>query len=1163
MKYYLLAAGLWLYSTSLFAQNIVINEVVPSNAHYVDEDNEASDWIELYNAGTQPAHLHKYRISDRNNPAYAWEIPDTVVSPGGFLLLRASGNNRISSGYYAIEAEGSGINPWNTWDSFRFLYLPAEGNMDMAVHIRALQKEANYTKAGLVFLDGLNKKNRYTGIFATTRGVFTYGKRLAEGAPPDQMSDAFAPDYPDAWVRLKRQGDSIYTYISLLGDFWEPVDSSYFPTDDNTGYIGIAVTSGQPGALTRAVVSEVLVNGSLLSPTALQTKEFGTEVTGATYKLDEYHTNFELSRDGETIYLWDQDGLLVDSLAYGKIYTGISCGRSAVDGSSTVYFDTPSPGATNGEGRARIADAPVWSSEGGIYENAVPLSFEKKQAGDRIFYSLDGSEPDTTSLKYDGTPVVLASTATIRVRVFADDAITSPVYTNTYIINETRHLPVVAVTSDPYYLWGSEGIFDNIAYTHEVPVHVEFWEDNGVQALHQDAGMKLQGRVSRALPQKAMRFYARGEYGAKLFDYPLFATRPMDSYNHFLLRSSGQDWYSTYLRDAVFASVISNLHVDVQAYRPCMVFLNGNYWGIQNMRERVDDDFIAARYNVSTDNIDFLEENSIPKQGSSKEYHWLVDTLASMDMSEEQAYTFAGSHIDLDNFTDYSIAQIYAAAGDWPQYNQRYWRERSEQGRWRWILTDVDMGLGMYGDTLACRKDVLAIATSPVQDAVVNPPYSTFLLRTLLANPKFKTNFINRAADVLNTTFARERFVHFIDSLADGIAADVPRHTERWNESIQNWENELEKFRYFVKNRPGFVFEHFVRKFKLGDTVQVTLNTNIAGAGFIRFSTLTHTSLPWSGTYFTDVPVTATAIAAPGYRFVRWSLDELPDTASVTVELHTSVQLTAIFAEDSEVEDTGVVINEIMYKPADDRDSKDWIELYNSSSTAVDLSKWVLKDDDDKHTFMIPDGTVLPANGYIVLCNDVTAFRTVYPTEQIALVGNISYGFGNPSDQVRLYDAAGILVDSVSYDAKAPWPTGASGTGRSIELLLPSLDNTLGQNWRTSTSASGSPGRPNSLETYIINPPTVSVALACYPNPMASQTLVYYRLEQTGSVRLSLWDYLGREVLVVASSEQAEIGDHQVVMTTDNLMPGAYLLRMEVTDGASRSHSTLPVVIVR
>lgn len=1163
MKYSLLAAALWLYSGCIFAQDIVINEVLPSNSLYVDEDNEASDWIELYNASTHAVHLHEYRISDRRNRATAWEIPDTILAPGGFLLLRASGNDRTSSKYYAIEAEGSGINPWNTWDSFRYLYLPVDGDMDMAVHIRSLQKQANYTKAGLVLLDSLNKKNRYAGIFATTRGVFTYGKRSTADVPPDQLTDAFSPEYPDSWVRLKRQGDSVYAYISQLGDSWEPVDSSLFSIDGGKGYIGIAVTSGQPNVLTRAVISELLVDGSPISPAVLQTKDFYTKVTGATYQLREYHTNFELNREGETLYLWDHEGKLIDSLSYGTIYTGVSCGRSTTDEGSAVYFDTPSPEVANTGGKPRIAAAPHWSSEGGLYEHAVSLTFDRQHPNDRIFYSLDGSEPDSTSLEYTNNPIVLSSTATVRVRVCADDAISGPILTSTYIINEVRHLPVMAVTSDPTYLWGDEGIFDNISYNYEVPVHVEFWEQNGAQALDQDAGMKLHGRITRSLPQKPMRFYARGEYGAKLFDYPLFATRPMEAYNHFLLRSSGQDWYSTYLRDALFASLVSELQCAVQAYRPCMVFLNGSYWGIQNMRERVDNDFIAGHYNVSPDNIDLLEENAIPKQGSSKAYHQLVDTLAAMDMSEAKAYLFANSCIDMENFTDYMIAQIYVSAGDWPQYNQRYWRERTEQGRWRWILTDVDMGMGMYDDTLACRKDVLAIATSPVQDADVNPPYSTFMLRTLLANPKFRTDFINRAADILNTTLHQERVVHFIDSLADGIAADVPRHVQRWNESMQNWEGELEELRYFARNRPGFVFEHFIKKFQLGDTVQVTLNSNIPDAGIIRFSTLTHSSLPWSGTYFTNVPVTVTAIPASGYRFVRWSVDNLPDSATVTVELNTSIQLTAIFAENSGVGEDGVVINEIMYKPSDEQDSKDWIELYNSGNTPVDLSEWTLKDDDDEHTFIIPSGTVLPANGYIVLSNDVEAFRTIHPTEPVTVVGNISYGFGNPADQVRLYDAVGVLIDSVSYDAKAPWPTGASGTGRSIELLLASLDNTQGQNWRTSTSASGSPGRSNTIATGIVNPSSAMLSLACYPNPLARQATVQYLLEQPGSVRISLWDYLGREVLVVHSDEQTEIGEHQVVITTDNLMPGAYLLRLESTSGVVRNFKTLPVVIVR
>lgn len=1166
MKYYMFAAALALYFCcfcAIAAQTIRINEVVASNSVFLDEDGEASDWIELHNAGAVGVNLHNYRIADNANYANAWVFPDTVIPPGGFLVVRASGKNRHSAGYYTMEGAGSGINPWNTWDSFHYRYMPVQGDFDISMCVRSLQKVGTYTKVGLLLLDSLVQYHRYAGVFATTRDAFTFSQRSVATKPPNTIKDAALPvDFPHVWVRLQRRGDTVDTYTSLLGDYWEFLESSFFPLADNNGYVGIAITGAREAELSRATLSHLRLNGVEQPFSALLPQDMETTIAGKGYEGRELHADFELKNSGETLSLWDAEGNIIDSFTYREMLPDIACARMT-NSAEVAYVVQATPGARNqGEGKARIASAVQWNVEAGYYGVPVQIVLQTANGKDRIFYTVDGSEPTAASLEFTGTPLVVSTTTTVRARAIADDALPGIVETNTYFVNEILSLPVVAMAADSTSLWGPDGIFRHISFTDEVSVHIELWEEEGQPVLDQGAGMKLHGRVTRGLPQKPMRLYARGKYNEKMFNYPMFPTKSIKAYKRFLLRSSGQDWNSTYMRDALFTSAISELHVDVQAYRPCVVFLNGKYWGIQNLRERVDKYFIADNRGVNPDNLDILEEEALPKQGSSRTYHALVDTLTTMDMETDDAYQFFTSHIDVENFIDYMSAEIYVSAGDWPQYNQRFWRERIPEGKWRWIMTDVDMGMGLNEDSGAYKKNMLAIATSPVQDAIINPPYSTFMLRTLLKNEHLRYRFINRTADILNTALRKERMLGLIDSLARGIAVEVPRHVARWDSSLHNWEQELGKLRFFVENRNMEMHEHFRTHFHLDKTVDVLLSTNIANAGTIRFSTVTPTALPWQGVYFTNVPITATAIPAPGYRFVRWSLDNVPSSPSITITLTEPLQLTAIFAKGSDTGDDGIVINEILYKPSDDRDCGDWIELYNNGNSAVDIGGWILADDDKDHTFVFPTGTVVQADGYIVVCRDTTAFRKVYPTVQ-TILGNFDFGYGSP-DQVRLYNAAHVLIDSVAYTSAAPWPVGASGTGASIELLNPALDNNKGENWRTSSSKKGgTPGARNGVDTGVGHTTEISsFNFACVPNPVQMGATISYTLAQPARVQIRVQDYVGRVVAEVKPQTSVGEGEHAVQFSTHTLPAGMYLLRLEVTTSTSHAVTTLPVVIV-
>jgi hypothetical protein len=241
-----------------------------------------------------------------------------------------------------------------------------------------------------------------------------------------------------------------------------------------------------------------------------------------------------------------------------------------------------------------------------------------------------------------------------------------------------------------------------------------------------------------------------------------------------------------------------------------------------------------------------------------------------------------------------------------------------------------------------------------------------------------------------------------------------------------------------------------------------------------------------------------------------------------------------------------MVINEIMYNAPSAMDSKDWIELYNPQLKGQDVSGWVVKDEDNTHTFPVPTGTIIPSKGFWVFCRDTDAFRQVYPGVK-NYSGNIPFGLGG-KDQVRLYTQSGQLVDSIAYDNNAPWPADADGSGYTIVLLDPARDHTLPTNWSRSGQYGGSPGRQNhatDVEEQMdrIYPKTY-VLEQNYPNPFNPTTRISFYIPNKNFVTLKIFDLLGREIVVLING-QKPAGIHSMQWNAVGFPSGIYFYRLQ------------------
>jgi hypothetical protein len=397
------------------------------------------------------------------------------------------------------------------------------------------------------------------------------------------------------------------------------------------------------------------------------------------------------------------------------------------------------------------------------------------------------------------------------------------------------------------------------------------------------------------------------------------------------------------------------------------------------------------------------------------------------------------------------------------------------------------------------------------------------MLRKLLENPGFRNQFVNRFADLMNSTFLPERVIQAINEKSSAISGEISAHLKRWEGGNQaEWLANIQVMRTFASERPEYVFTHIGQKFGFQTHQVISVNTDSV-AGNIQLNSLKLNNFTWKGSYFPDVPVTLTAVPNAGYRFLRWEgVTTDSNLQTITVSPKANLVLTAIFESDGSHYDN-IVINEISFNNDALPDPGDWIEIYNKGNEDIDISGWILTDSDTSHRFTFAPNTWIKSNGYLVVSNDLAKTEAVFGAVK-NLIGTFDFGLGNQTDAVRLYSQYNQLIDEVSYSNVIPWKTFDLTKLWSLELSNPTKDNNSAVNWAFSPGE-GSPGIHNS--TYIpdavndlsLNQNTPEL-LQNYPNPFCEETYIELKLNEPGKYRLSILDLNGRVIRILNDDDQ-------------------------------------------
>jgi hypothetical protein len=745
----------------------------------------------------------------------------------------------------------------------------------------------------------------------------------------------------------------------------------------------------------------------------------------------------------------------------------------------------------------------------------------------------------------------------------------------TYIFgeDEAEGLPVVFLSTDPstffdedtgMYVMGPNASWDfpyfgaNFWEDWERLIHFEILETDG-SGYAANAGVKIFGGWSRAFPQKSFSIFSRSYYGPSTFDYGLFPDSGIDNYEAFILRNSGNDWESTMLRDGFITSLTNNLNIDHQQYRPAVLYLNGEFWGIQNIREKVNEHFLASHHLINAENIDLLDIQGVNEEnivhGTNIDYVNLLDYLENQDMGDPIVQNALEQWIDIESYMSYQAFQIFIDNRDWPGNNIKFWRDHRVGGKWRWILYDTDFGFSIW-ESNAYTYNTLSFALNPNGPGWPNPPWSTFLFRRMMDNDHFKNSFINIYCDFLNTVFQPDYLISHLDSIANNIEDIIPVHRARWYNngnwpnSTVNWQNRINTMANFSINRRSYAINHIKNEFDLPNIAQTSLNIVPEGAGSIQLNTLKIIESGWNGYYFPTIPIEARAIPNEGFQFSSWL--EFPDSnATILVQVTDPFTLTAVFIPTNLSSGT-TVINEINYNSSDDYNSDDWVELINPGEIEIDISDWILKDDDNSHGYTIPDETVIQPNNYLVLAKDMDLFSSSYPDIN-NVIGPFDFSLSGGGDQVRIFDNAGVLIDSVQYDDIDPWPVEPDGNGPTLELINPTLDNLLSESWAASTD-NGTPGAQNStydnLSSDLISIIPEKIYLyPSYPNPFNPTTTISFDIPNTvvgtmNASSLHVFNIKGQRIETLIN-EAMKPGRHNIQWHPTNISSGVYFLQFK------------------
>ena len=564
-----------------------------------------------------------------------------------------------------------------------------------------------------------------------------------------------------------------------------------------------------------------------------------------------WHTNFKLSKSGETVLLADNSGTVIDWVSFEEQATDQSYGRKVDGEAEFVVFSTSTPGRSNGDGivltsfdvSLAFSQAPGW------YASAIDLDILANEPNTTLFYTTNGAIPTQndaiwqsplhlTANNMPGSQIAHIATAqnwkapakkvdtyhTIRVRAFSDGKMSDQILSGTFLLTDGGDfpytLPVVSILTDAdnlfsdktgIYVKGDADNYHQSGKEWERPAHFAYFSAEGKLQTAQSIGIRIGGATTREEPQKTLKLYARSEYGNSHFNYPFFGNEYDSTFKRLAIRTTMGDKSNRGFTDDFCQQLLADqVSCDLIRRQFVIVLLNGEYWGIHSLREVIDEHYMARKAGVTAEEIDYLVNNGVVKNGQNEDYLDLLAYVQTHDLQEAGHFDRVAEEVDLEKFIDYHIAQFALANDDWPNNNVKFWK--TQTGQWRWVVNDLD---DTMRESNQSRWRLYFEAHREHHTKWQDLEWAFILMSHLLKNEAFRERFINRFNEFANSTLSPSHSLPLLETFTTVLQPEIKKHIDRWHfpKNENQWEDGIEEARLFLLRRPSFllseIFEWF------------------------------------------------------------------------------------------------------------------------------------------------------------------------------------------------------------------------------------------------------------------------------------------------------------------------------------------------------------------
>lgn len=743
--------------------DVIFNEILVRNGgQFTDDYNEFSGYIELKNNTDHSISLDGYSLSDDYNEPFKWTLPDITLAKNEVIMIYTSGRN--------IKEDILHTN-FNLNSKSGVAILSKDGFI-----VNKVEYENLANGVALAYIDGEYKETSVLsgGFENTTEGTEKFSEKYQKNKDSLIINEVMNSNYE----YLPQNGGRYYDWIEIKNNSSDSINlSDYYLT---TSLNEINMYKMPEVTLKKGEIYVLMASGD-------------ENLTNNSY----YHTNFKISSK-ESLYLV-KDKKVIDSVFISDVPKGYSYGRSDY---GFKYMSIPSPLEENNSGKYEVAYSPEFSVNEGVYNDIDTLKLEIKAPG-TIYYTLNGNEPSIYSNVYN-EPIVLDETTVVRAINVEDGKINSNVITKSYIINENHTLPVfsLVVDRDDY----NSLVYDSWNTKIEEKASVAYFDNGNGFAL--DCGIKMFGGSTRGLAKQSFALKFKKQYGPSELHYQVFENRDNSVYNNLVLRSGSQDYSVSMIRDPMMTSLMEETDVDVQAMKPIILYINGVYWGIYFLDEKIDEDFVGSHYNVDGSKADIVRIDGDVTAGTGENFEDLLTFMRTHNMALDENYEYIKEKINIDNMIRFWVAETYITNND--IINTRAFSHPDiDNGRWHFVFYDLDYGMYFY------RVNYYTFMTDP--NGMGSMYVRSVIMRSMFQNNEFRRRFVEILSEMLKDVWTEEKIINKIDEYHDLLLPEMERNQKRWGQTLSEWESEVEKLRVFARNRESYLLSQTQAYFGLTD----------------------------------------------------------------------------------------------------------------------------------------------------------------------------------------------------------------------------------------------------------------------------------------------------------------------------------------------------------